>query len=98
MRQPVNRFPDFVVYLVRRLKTLRPSMGKLRIARVLARPGLHLSATTFARMLETTAARPPEPATANVTRRLHSDRLKHIRHFDLTTMPTAWGFSVPWLQ
>ena len=33
--QPVNEFPDFVAYLVRRLKTLCPQMGKPRIANVL---------------------------------------------------------------
>lgn len=49
MHRPVNRFPDFVIYLVRRLKTLCPSMGKVRIAQVLARAGLHLGATTVAR-------------------------------------------------
>jgi len=97
MRRPVNRFPDFVVYLVRRLKTLCPSMGKVRIANVLARAGLHLSATTVARMLETSEPRPPEPGTADVVRRLHSDRPNHIWHVDLTTIPTAWGFWVPWL-
>jgi transcriptional regulator with XRE-family HTH domain len=51
MREPVNRFPDFVAYLVRRLKTLCPTMGKVRIAQVLARAGLHLGSTTVARML-----------------------------------------------
>jgi hypothetical protein len=32
MPKPVNQFPDFVTYLVRRLKVLCPSMGKTRIA------------------------------------------------------------------
>jgi hypothetical protein len=31
---PVNRFPDFVRYLVIQLKMLAPSMGKVRIAQV----------------------------------------------------------------
>jgi transposase-like protein len=44
--EPVNRFPDFVRYLVRQLKALLPTMGKVRIAQVLARAGLHLGATT----------------------------------------------------
>ena len=44
--EPVNRFPDFVALLVRKLKTALPSMGKVRIAQVLARAGLVLSAST----------------------------------------------------
>ncbi|MHC4137674.1 MAG: helix-turn-helix domain-containing protein [Planctomycetota bacterium] len=52
VRQPVNRFPDFVAYIVRRLKVLCPSMGKARIAQVLCRIGLHLGSTTVGRMLK----------------------------------------------
>ena len=40
--QPVNRFPDFVRYVVARLKALCPAMGKVKIAQTLARAGLHL--------------------------------------------------------
>ena len=40
--QPANKFPDFVGYLVRRLKVLCPTMGKTRIANVLCRAGFHL--------------------------------------------------------
>src|SRR5881628_1834981 len=50
MREPVNRYPDFVAYLVRRLKVLCPTMGKVRIANVLCRAGLHLGSTTVRRM------------------------------------------------
>ena len=42
LRSPVNRFPDYVAYVVQRLKTLCPNMGKVKIAEVLARAGLHL--------------------------------------------------------
>ncbi|MFQ5701741.1 MAG: helix-turn-helix domain-containing protein, partial [Acidobacteriota bacterium] len=51
MVEPVNKFPDFVGYLVRRLKVLCPTMGKARLANVLCRAGLHLSATTVGRIL-----------------------------------------------
>ena len=51
-RTPVNRFPDFVRYIVQRLKTLCPTMGKVKIAQTLARAGLHLGATTVGRMLK----------------------------------------------
>ena len=50
-RDPVNKFPDFVAYVVRRLKVLCPSMGKVKIAQVLCRAGLHLGSTTVQRML-----------------------------------------------
>ncbi len=42
---PVNKFPEFVSHAVRRLKTLCPSMGKVKIAQILARAGLHLGMT-----------------------------------------------------
>ena len=42
LTEPVNRFPDYVRYLVRQLKALCPAMGKVRIAQTLARAGLHL--------------------------------------------------------
>ena len=37
VREPVNRFPLFVAYLVRRLRVLCPTMRTCRIARVLAK-------------------------------------------------------------
>ena len=55
LREPVNKFPDFVRYIVQRLKRLCPSMGKVKIAQVLARAGLHLAPTTVARMLNQAA-------------------------------------------
>ena len=49
MREPVNRFPDFVAHVVLKLKVLCPATGKVRIAQFLARAGLHLGSTTVAR-------------------------------------------------
>ena len=96
LEEPVNRFPEFVRYLVRRMKTLCPSMGSRRIARVLARAGLHLGATTVRRMLR--PARRPEPGS---TAREHlrvvtAKRPNHVWHADLTTVPTSLGFWLPW--
>ncbi len=48
-REPVNKFPDFVAYVVCRLKVLCPSMGKAKIAQILCRAGLHLGSTTVLR-------------------------------------------------
>jgi len=41
LREPVNKFPDFVRYIVQRLKILCPSMGKVKIAETL-RVGQHV--------------------------------------------------------
>ena len=38
---PVNKFPDFVRYAVKRLQTLCPNFGKKKLSEVLARAGLH---------------------------------------------------------
>jgi hypothetical protein len=38
---PVNKYPDFVRYIVQRLRVLCPTMGKRKIAEVLARAGMH---------------------------------------------------------
>jgi len=57
--EPVNKYPAFVRHIVSRLKVLQPTMGKKRIAQMLARAGLHIGVTTVKRMLE--AARPDPP-------------------------------------
>ncbi|MDP6718451.1 MAG: hypothetical protein QGF59_07385, partial [Pirellulaceae bacterium] len=54
IRDPVNKFPDFVRYAVQRLKTLCPSMGKVKIAQTLSRAGLHLGVTTVGRIFKET--------------------------------------------
>ena len=51
LAEPVNRFPDFVRYLVRQLKALCPTMGKVRIAQTLARAGLHSAPRPWVRVL-----------------------------------------------
>lgn len=43
-RQPVNKLPRFVHALVKQLRATLPAFGKVRIAQVLARAGLELSA------------------------------------------------------
>lgn len=94
--EPVNRFPDFVGYVVRRLKVLCPAMGRVRIARVLARAGLHLGPTTVRRML--CAPQPPAPRQVEGTapRRITARNPNDLWHVDLTTVPTALGFWTSW--
>ena len=98
--EPANKFPDFVRYLVKQLKVLLPTMGKARIAQVLARTGLHLGVTTVGRIMKE-----PEPITEEVAR-LHVIERRVVTakypgdvwHIDLTTVPTGSGFWVPWVS
>ena len=63
---PVNKFPQFVQHCVQRLKTLAPTMGKVKIAQTLARAGLHLARPLWdacSRAVKTPPIRLPPPAT-----------------------------------
>ncbi len=96
-REPVNKFPDFVAYIVRRLKALCPSMGKVKIAQVLCRIGLHLGTTTVQRALESKPRSTPTPVSSSFPRVVTAKRPNHVWHSDLTTVPTSLGFWVSWL-
>jgi putative transposase len=98
---PVNKFPEFVCYLVQRLKTLCPTLGKKKIAQMLARAGLHLGTTTVGRMLKSSSSpfigenqggdgppSKPRVVTAN--------RPNHVWHIDLTVVPISGGFWAAW--
>ena len=98
MREPVNRYPDFVGYIVRRLRVLCPTMGKTRIANVLCRAGLHLGSTTVQRMLQGNSDPKRPAATATKPTRVVTARQpNHVWHADLSTVPTAFGFWIPWV-
>jgi len=90
----VNKFPDFVRYIVQRLKTLSPSMGKVKIAETLCRAGLHLGVTTVGRILkEAPQSGPGDPAPC--TGVVNAKRPNHVWHVDLTAVPTSVGFWAP---
>ena len=97
--QPVNRFPELVGQIVRRLKLLCPAMGKKRIARTLARAGLHLGVTTVRRALQHSS--PPDiapaPSKPEAGRTVTARYAHHVWHTDLTIVPTAAGMCLPWL-
>jgi transposase InsO family protein len=97
-QEPVNKFPDFVGYMVQRLRRLCPRLGKVQIAQVLTRAGLHLSATTIGRLGRQPTTPPPTPRGEPMpsAQRLHANRPNHVWHIDLTTVPTSSGFWVPW--
>ena len=98
LREPVNRFPDFVRYVVQRLKTLCPSMGKKKLAETLARAGLHLGTTTVGRILKEKPAPTPQAAkkAESAGRVVTAKRLNHVWHVDLTLVPTQMGFWTSW--
>ena len=96
LREPVNKFPDFVRYIVQRLKTLSPAMGKVKIAETLCRAGLHLGVTTVGRILKEEPQSDPGDA-APSTRVVTAKRPNHVWHVDLTAVPTSMGFWAPWL-
>jgi len=64
MHEPVNKFPDLVRYVARRLKVPCPSIGRKRIAQTLTRAGLRLSASTVGRALQHHARDPERPTDA----------------------------------
>ena len=98
LREPVNRFPDFVRYVVQRLKTLCPSMGKKKLAQTLARAGLHLGTTTVGRILKEKPAPTPQAAkkAESAGRVVTAKRPNHVWHVDLTLVPTQMGFWTSW--
>ena len=51
-RERVNKWPDFVRYIVQHLKTLCPTLGKVKIAQILSQAGLHLGVRTVGLILK----------------------------------------------
>ena len=68
LREPVNKFPDFVRYAIQRLKTLCPSMGKLKMAETLCRAGLHLGPSTVGRVLKEPPCSRPKASSGRAPR------------------------------
>ena len=104
--EPVNRLSDFVRHIVKRLKVLCPTMGKMRIAQTLARAGLALSTSSVGRMLKEPEEDAPNAA-ANENPAPDGRKTKspspvnakennHVWQIDLTVVPTAAGLWTPW--
>ncbi len=94
---PVNKFPDLVRYIVRRLKLLCPRLGKVKIAEMLCRAGLHLAPTTVGRFLRADL-RWPEPVAVAAAAGpvVKARRPNELWHVDLTAVPTGLGFWTSW--
>lgn len=97
LEAPVNKFPEFVRYAVQRLKVLCPTLGKVKLAEILCRAGLHLAPATVGRMLKEIPKPTPKSASRTIDRVVTAQRPNHVWHIDLTTVPTSRGFWVPWL-
>jgi transposase len=103
--EPSNKFPQLVRKLVKDLKACCPTLGKVKLAQILARAGLHLAASTVGRMLkenggQSVQAPPKDESPAGgqgdgpvVT----AKRRNHVWHVDLTVVPTGPGLYCPWL-
>ena len=99
IQPPVNRFPDFVRYAVQQIKLFCPTLGKVKIADMLARAGVHIGKTTVGRILKEKPVESPEPTTDDTGKlcRIVSKYPSHTWHADLTAVPSERGFRVHWL-
>lgn len=97
IREPVNKFPEFVRHAVQRLKTHCPTLGKVKIAEMLCRAGLHLGATTVGRILKESPRSTSRKTAATIGRVVTAKRVNHVWHIDLTAVSTGGGFWAPWL-
>ncbi len=97
VREPVNKFPDFVRHAVQRLKTLCPALGKVKIAQMLCRTGLHLGATTVARIMKESPSPKPREESAATGRVVTAREPNHVWHIDLIAVATDGGFWAAWL-
>lgn len=93
-----TRYPDYLRLVIQQLKLVCPLLGRVKIADILARAGLHISASTVRRVIH----EPPiVPAVAETDsplpkpRILKSDYPNHIWGTDLTLVPTDHGFWLP---
>jgi putative transposase len=107
---PVNRFPEFVTTLVKKLHAAAPGMGRRKVAEVFARMGLSLSASTAERMRKRppVTTPPPEsrkrtepkartkPSADKAPRVVTAEYPGHVFHVDITQVATSLGWWVPW--
>jgi transposase InsO family protein len=96
-REPVNRFPDFVRYLVQWLKVMCPRLGKVKTAQILCRAGLHLGPTTVGRMIKEPPPTFPRACEGAVSGRVvTAKRPDHVWHIDLSAVAISGGFWTTW--
>lgn len=87
----MNAFPEMVTQVKQTLGVRLPSFGKVRIAQLLARAGLHLSASIVKRMRERPPPQPPtekkQPSAPKSERVVSATHPNHLWNADVTTVP-----------
>ncbi len=96
---PVNRFPDFIRCAVQQIKLFCPTLGKVKVADMLARAGIHIGKTTVGRILNEKPVEHPGPTTDKTGKqcRIVSKYPSHTWHADLTAVPISGGFWTNWM-
>lgn len=102
---PSSGRPTFIRYAVQRLKAVCPGMGKVKIAQMLCRAGLHLGKTTVERILKEEPVSPPTSATESTAseegespeRIVIANYPNHVWGLDLTTIPLFGGLRTSWM-
>jgi transposase InsO family protein len=72
-------------------------MGKVKLAQMLCRAGLHLSSTTVGRMLREPLRPKPRAEADAIIRIVTAKRPNHVWHVDLSAVPISSGFWTAWL-
>lgn len=95
----MNRFPDFVRYAIQQIKLFCPTLGKVKIADMLARTGIHNGKTTVGRILKEKPVDAPDPRNDETGKqcRIVSKYPGHTFHADLTAVPISGGFWTNWI-
>ncbi|MDR3111013.1 MAG: DDE-type integrase/transposase/recombinase [Planctomycetaceae bacterium] len=100
MPEKPTRYPDLVRYIVQQFKSYCPMLGRFKIADILCRAGLHLSASTIKRIIDEPPIPPPEPLSPpNPTPDKPTVQAwypNHVWSVDLTVVPTTDGLWTPW--
>ena len=103
LREPVNKFPEFVKYLVQRLSRLCPKVGTVKIAETIARAGLHISKSTIDRFCKepdvpenNQKAKARVEVTETPKKGINAKYPNHTWGVDLTAVPISGGNWVPW--
>ena len=103
-----TRYPDLVRYIVQQFKACCPMLGRYKIADILARAGLHISASTVKRCIDEPPIGPTKienlpdnPSSETDTDKTGQHEVQawysnHVWSGDLTEVPTSNGFWCPW--
>ncbi len=95
LREPANKFPQFIRLAVKRLKLLCPRLGKDKIAEMFCPAGMEISASTVSRIVKEPSPAPESgPAKKTLVRPRRPNEAWLI---DLTVVPIGgFGFWINW--